>query len=67
MPPGAKTPEQLSNRTVDSNRSPDIRTVAGRWWKGKQWRTHCRKINEGNVLTSVNSLTLNQRSKVTSR
>lgn len=35
MPPGTKTPGQLSNHTVDSNRSPDIRPAAGRWLKAK--------------------------------
>lgn len=37
MPPGAKRLEQLSNpvHTVDSNRNPDIRSTAGRWWKAK--------------------------------
>lgn len=37
MPPGAKRLEQLSNpvHKVDSNRNPDIRSAAGRWWKAK--------------------------------
>lgn len=37
MTPGANRPEQLSNpvHTVDANRSLDIRSMAGRWWKAK--------------------------------
>lgn len=43
MPPGAKTPGQLSNHAVDSNRSPDIRPAAGRWWKAKMVEDKLKK------------------------
>jgi len=49
--PGANGPEQLSNpvHTVDSNRSLDIRSMAGRWWKAKTEEDMLqKKKNDGN-------------------
>lgn len=67
MPPGAKRLEQLSNpvHKVDSNRNPDIRSAAGRWWKAKteeDMLQEKKKKYDGNesFSTTVNSLTLKQ-------
>ena len=60
MPSVAKTPGQLSNHTVDANRSPDIRSAAGRRWKAKILENTLQKKERGKLesfLTTVNSLT----------